>query len=59
MRVSSEVLKIVIVQHLERDNDLMSEGKIIVLPCRDEKQQKNLRISIERNFLQHNLCLLK
>lgn len=50
MRVSSEALKIVIVQYLERDDDLMSEGKIIVLPCRDEKTAKEFKDFYRKKF---------
>lgn len=50
MKVSKEVLKTVIVQYLEVDNDLMSDGKVIVLPCRDEKTAKEFEDFYRKKF---------
>lgn len=40
MKVSKEILKTVVIQYLEVDNDITSECKIIILPCRDEETAK-------------------
>lgn len=37
MKVSIDELILLVVQYLEEDNEPMSEAKILVLPCKDEK----------------------
>lgn len=49
MRVSRDILKVVIVQHYEKD-DPTSEAKIIVLPCRTEKAAKEFEKFYKEKF---------
>lgn len=50
MKVSKEILKIVIIQYLDVDNDITSECKIIVLPCRDEETAKQFKEFYRNKF---------
>lgn len=50
LKVSERVLKVVVVQHLEIDNDNMSDPKIIVLPCVDEKTAKEFEDFYRKKF---------
>lgn len=50
MKVSVQVLKLVIIQYLEEDNEPMSEAKIIVLPCTDMETAKEFEVFYRKKF---------
>lgn len=50
MKVSKEILKTVVIQYLEVDNDITSECKIIILPCRDEETAKQFEEFYRKKF---------